>query len=195
MKSSHPEVASSVEVKSAEDHPPRRSFLVKAAALLVAGVTATVPLFIAFGNVLSPLFRRSKTAAPTEETSYFVGKTGGLIPGGPPQILQVIGTKKDAWTTYPGIALGSVLVRLDDEGQIVCLNARCTHLGCTVGYQSTENRLYCPCHAASFSLNGERFNQTPPRNLDRLDAEIRNGDEIWVRFQNFRSGTEEQIPV
>jgi len=31
--------------------------------------------------------------------------------------------------------------------------------------------------------------------LDELAVEIRNGNEIWVRFQNFRTGVHSSIPV
>ncbi len=28
-----------------------------------------------------------------------------------------------------------------------------------------------------------------PRDLDSLEVEIRNGAEVWVRFEKFRTGT------
>jgi hypothetical protein len=31
--------------------------------------------------------------------------------------------------------------------------------------------------------------------LDDLVVEIRNGTEVWVKFQNFRAGTHDKIPV
>jgi hypothetical protein len=31
--------------------------------------------------------------------------------------------------------------------------------------------------------------------MDELDVEIRKGDEIWVRFQDFATAKEEKIPV
>jgi menaquinol-cytochrome c reductase iron-sulfur subunit len=34
-----------------------------------------------------------------------------------------------------------------------------------------------------------------PRGLDDLVVEIRNGTEVWVKFQNFRAGTHDKIPV
>ncbi len=184
----------SEQADSLETPRPRRHFLVRAAALVVAGLTVTVPSLIAAAYAMSPLCKRSKSTSG-DDSFRFVGKTGGLTPGGAPQLFQVIGAKKDGWTTYPGIALGSVLVGLDQDGKLTCLNARCPHLGCTVGYQAAQKKLFCPCHAAAFALDGVRTNETPPRDLDRLEAEIRNKDEIWVRFQNFRSGTEQKIPV
>ena len=34
-----------------------------------------------------------------------------------------------------------------------------------------------------------------PRGLDELEVEIRSDNEIWVKFQNFRAGEKEKIPV
>ena len=52
----------------------------------------------------------------------------------------------------------------------------------------------CPCHNARFDLSGKRLDATSPspRDLDTLEMEIR-GDEIWVKFQNFRTGTAQKI--
>ena len=54
-------------------------------------------------------------------------------------------------------------------------------------------KFFCPCHAANFGLDGEVLDTPPisPRDLDTLEAEIRNGTEVWVKFQNFKWGTSE----
>jgi hypothetical protein len=31
--------------------------------------------------------------------------------------------------------------------------------------------------------------------MDALDVEVRNGDEVWIRFQNFLPGRSEKTPV
>ena len=43
-------------------------------------------------------------------------------------------------------------------------------------------------------LDGERTNDIPPRPMDSLDAEVRDG-EIWVKFQKFRAGIHERQAV
>ena len=49
---------------------------------------------------------------------------------------------------------------------------------------------FCPCHRATFDLAGKRLQATShsPRDLDTLAAEVRNGTEVWVQFQNFKLG-------
>jgi len=71
-----------------------------------------------------------------------------------------------------------------------------------LGVGEGENRgpfggYFCPCHRSSFTLDGAILDpKSPsPRPLDDLPVEIRNGTEIWVKFQNFRAGTHDKIPV
>ncbi|WP_437224893.1 ubiquinol-cytochrome c reductase iron-sulfur subunit [Planctomicrobium sp. SH661] len=173
----------------------RRRFIVEAAAFVIGTITAIVPGAAAIAFIFTPLLKKKSTAAAGDDGYRLVGTTGGLKAGGDPQFFQVFGVKKDAWTTYPSTSLGAVYVRKEEDGQLTCLNARCPHLGCTVTFRPDKDDFLCPCHASSFSINGDRSNQIPPRNLDHLDVEIRNEDEVWVKFQNFRAGREAQIPV
>lgn len=175
------------------DQLVRRAFIVEAAACVVGAITAIVPGAVAVIYFLTPLLKKKQAAA--DDGFRMVGTTGNLKAGGAPQFFQVFGVKKDAWTTYPSTSLGAVYVRKETDGTLNCLNARCTHLGCTIQYQPGKNDFFCPCHASSFSVEGERSNQIPPRNMDQLQVEIRNNDEVWVKFQNFRAGREAQIPV
>ena len=55
----------------------------------------------------------------------------------------------------------------------------------------------CPCHTSAFTLDGKPTNQVPPRPMDRLEVELSSGDdpEVRVKFQRFRTATEEKIPL
>jgi Rieske Fe-S protein len=81
--------------------------------------------------------------------------------------------------------------------QVRAFNVVCPHAGCFVEYWGEQNHFHCPCHNSSFSLDGRVLDpKSPsPRALDDLPVEIRNGTEIWVKFQNFRPGVKERIPV
>jgi len=50
--------------------------------------------------------------------------------------------------------------------------------------------------AAEFALDGHISDPNSPawRGMDTLPVEIRDG-QIWVKFQNFRAGRAEKIPV
>ena len=66
------------------------------------------------------------------------------------------------------------LARLQDGG-FLALSRRCTHLGCTVPWDSGENLFVCPCHASTFAITGEVLGPPAPRPLDIHPVRIENG--------------------
>lgn len=65
------------------------------------------------------------------------------------------------------------LARLEDGG-FLALSRTCTHLGCTVPWDSQQNRFVCPCHASAFTITGEVLNPPAPRPLDLFEVRIEN---------------------
>jgi glycine/D-amino acid oxidase-like deaminating enzyme/nitrite reductase/ring-hydroxylating ferredoxin subunit len=45
-------------------------------------------------------------------------------------------------------------VHRDDEGQLHACSARCTHLGCLVGWNRADRTWECPCHGSQFGADG-----------------------------------------
>lgn len=77
--------------------------------------------------------------------------------------------------------------------KVEALQVVCPHAGCAIAYEPGEKggRFFCPCHSASFDLEGKR-NQAAspsPRDMDSLAVEILDGGKIRVRFQTFSTGT------
>ncbi len=60
----------------------------------------------------------------------------------------------------------------DQEGEIVVLSSVCTHLGCTVRWESGTKRFICPCHGGVYSASGEVLAGPPPRSLAQLETEL-----------------------
>ncbi len=56
-------------------------------------------------------------------------------------------------------------VYVDEAGTQHLLSARCTHLGCTVGWNAGERTFDCPCHGSRFSPMGEVVNGPAARPL------------------------------
>ena len=78
----------------------------------------------------------------------------------------------DSVTAFP---LGRFyLVRLKDGG-FLALHRECTHLGCTVPWDTTQGRFVCPCHASSFDITGQVINAPAPRPLDYFAVRVENG--------------------
>lgn len=45
-------------------------------------------------------------------------------------------------------------VHRDDAGELHVLSARCTHLGCIVGWNPADRAWECPCHGSRFAADG-----------------------------------------
>lgn len=76
---------------------------------------------------------------------------------------------------YPEADDQAVLIRLS-EGGFVAYSQRCTHLSCSVLYQTGGNRLYCPCHEGVFDVRtGEPLAGPPRRRLSQISLEQSGG--------------------
>jgi glycine/D-amino acid oxidase-like deaminating enzyme/nitrite reductase/ring-hydroxylating ferredoxin subunit len=60
----------------------------------------------------------------------------------------------------------------DKSGAVHAINATCTHMGCTVGFNQTEKSWDCPCHGARFSVDGTVLNGPADRDLEYLNVEL-----------------------
>lgn len=67
--------------------------------------------------------------------------------------------------------------RLED-GSVLAMWHRCTHLGCTVPWRDDEDQFHCPCHGGLYDKKGEVQGGPPPRPLDLFPVEIVNGEII-----------------
>ena len=66
------------------------------------------------------------------------------------------------------------VVRISDGGFIAVYH-RCTHLGCTVPWDSTAQKFICPCHNSKFDRKGTVENPPAPRPLDLFALTIEEG--------------------
>jgi len=65
------------------------------------------------------------------------------------------------------------------EGKLLAFTAVCTHLTCTVTYETETSTLYCPCHNGRFDMAGHVISGPPPRPLEAFDVEVA-GPDIFV---------------
>jgi nitrite reductase/ring-hydroxylating ferredoxin subunit len=73
---------------------------------------------------------------------------------------------------------------VNNGGTVQAVSGVCTHQGCLLQQNPTAERLECPCHRASFSLDGEvithELSQTPPP-LPHLSVRERDGQvEVYT---------------
>lgn len=136
------------------------------------------------------------------------------LKAGKPLLVPVMGQKQDAWTTHAEQAVGRVwLVRKDSEsaeddqpsGSIQAFTSLCPHMGCQIQARSTGDSFVCPCHKATFGLNGQKRSAETtgernhaPRGMDQLESRIVKDEltgEWWVevKYEKFEPGLMQQV--
>jgi thiosulfate dehydrogenase [quinone] large subunit len=128
----------------------RRSFLGglgAAVALLVSG-----GLTGAVARLLTPA--RNDGAGTVPSTAGFATSAGAgsrALPLGSVLLGSVKALPSNSAMPYtdPGTGRPALLIHLP-SGRFVAYSAVCTHAGCTVGYNTEQERLVCPCHGSVY---------------------------------------------
>lgn len=71
------------------------------------------------------------------------------------------------------------------------INAVCTHLGCVVPWNGSENKFICPCHGSQYNAEGKVVRGPAPLSLALAHAEVTDADKVvftpWTET-DFRTG-------
>lgn len=205
MSDSESQVAT-VCTAAAEPATKRRTVLMTAVIGFLGSAILAIPTAISGLLFLDPLLKKKRGSGATDDDQLagFTKLTvnpASIPADGSPVAVTVRTDQDNAWNRFRDVPVGNVWVRRTDKG-IQVFNSVCPHLGCTVDFRSTERDFRCPCHSATFDLDGQKQNQVSPRNMDSLESVLvadgkisSDGDEIWVMFQNFARGTSEKKPV
>ena len=114
--------------------------------------------------------------------------------GAPPRAFPVVADEEDAWTRSRDVEIGSVLLFREGDETVLAWSTVCPHLGCRIDWEAGRDAFFCPCHASVFAADGSRENAISPRDMDRLETEVRD-DTVWVRYLEYKTGTAEQVPI
>lgn len=169
--------------------PPRRRFLQAMGAIVAGGLALLAPVLAGVATILDPLRRREEEAEMVKVTNLSVVPDDGI-----PIRVTVSTDRVDGWTTYQNTPVGAAYLRRTEEG-LQALNVVCPHAGCFVNLAPDRSHFQCPCHRSRFALDGTQIYGPAPRGLDELAVDVRNNDEVWVRFQQFRPGAEHKVPI
>jgi menaquinol-cytochrome c reductase iron-sulfur subunit len=169
----------------------RREFLKSAACVALGGACLLVPVAAGTFVLFDPVRQAAGDGSWIQLT-----KLDALPLGAGPRLFQVFVERTDAWTRHPRSAVGAVFLERLDEKTVRAFQAACPHLGCAVEWRTEMRKFFCPCHNSGFLADGAVVAPSPAaRGMDALAVEIRNGAEVWVRFQDFKAGVKEKIPV
>lgn len=182
-------------------HSGRRTVLrvLSGALLLAISAAAAVPSLL---YLLDPLRRRPRTGGQDgkDGEDYLPVAPLAEVPDvgkgeAPLRATVTAGEQHDAWTRYEATRLGSVWLMVGPGGdKITCFSTQCPHAGCGVDFDEARRMFVCPCHSSTFALDGTRREGPAPRDLDRLDVDVKDG-LVRCRFQRFRPASERKEPV
>ncbi len=185
------------------DQPDRRDFMKKACCVAIGGVLGAVPVASGVALYLDPLLRNS--SGNSDGVKVRVTTLDALPADGVPRRFPILASRVDAWTKTPEAPIGAIYLSrpADAQSSVKAYNVICPHAGCFVDYVAAlpdapaQAGYLCPCHNSTFQLNGAVAGRTSPapRGLDELECSIENGNEVWVRFQNFQAGTADKVPL
>ncbi len=103
--------------------------------------------------------------------------TGGSIVNAGPASAIVAGTPKGV------VALPAVFYVCRDAGGLYAVSGACTHQGCPV--LLLGNKYVCPCHAATFDLDGENPTSPAPSPLPHLAVCVDGNGDVLVDTKHF----------
>lgn len=192
----------------AESTPQSRRSAVQVLTGVLGVLLNVIPVTLGGLFFLDPLVRGRRGSGGQGSGSDNEGfvplniDTTAVPADGTPVAATVIADQTDAWNMYKDVPIGSIWLRRRADGTIAAFNSTCPHLGCSVDYRAGNNDFYCPCHTSAFDLDGAPQNEIPPRAMDDLEIftatdgqRDESGTEIWVKYQEFRGGTDEKIVV
>ncbi len=84
-----------------------------------------------------------------------------------------------------------IVVKGDDSIANYGINAVCTHLGCVVPWNASENKFMCPCHGSQYNEEGKVVRGPAPLSLALVHADVTEDDKLvfsqWTET-DFRTG-------
>jgi menaquinol-cytochrome c reductase iron-sulfur subunit len=147
-----------------QEHDDRRGFLrlvIGGGAALIGALTVIPGL----GMLFSPVIYRAKRKQ---------AKVVFQNPADAGSATFVAARYEGQEETAPGI-----FYRKESDGRPFVISARCTHTGCPVKWMADDKKFFCACHQGFFDQGGKNIQGPPPRPLDRLAAQVVNG-EVFV---------------
>ena len=169
----------------------RRGFCGQAAAVLCGAVGLLIPAATGVAAFLNPLRQKSQGGQFLRLASLDV-----LPADGTPRKVPVIADRTDAWNRFPAEPIGAVFLRRVGEKVRPCRSFAPTPIARStsrVRPKAASSSAPATPPASTSPASGPTPTSPSPRNMDTLEVEIRNKNEVWVKFENFRMGIAAKI--
>lgn len=96
-------------------------------------------------------------------------------------------------TLVQGLKGDPTYLVVQDDGTLANygINSVCTHLGCVVPWNASENKFMCPCHGSQYNAAGKVVRGPAPLSLALVHADVTDSDKVsltnWTET-DFRTG-------
>ncbi len=174
--------------------PTDRREFVKCASCAIGGAIGLLPMAAGVYVAIDPI-RQGGGPSSVGDGFLRLAMLEDLPVGGAPVKFSIVSDKADKWSRYSQVPIGAVYLQQTKPGEVVAFNTVCPHLGCFVDYRASQKDFFCPCHNSNFNLSGALLSGVSPRGMDTLEVAVRNGREVWVKFQTFKANQAEKIPA
>ena len=154
------------EVIKKKDDVTRRKFM----EISIYGITGTIA--VVSGAVLA---RFAVGPAFEDEETKWIEFQAEDLKAAEGNFVRVVleWEKKDGWLTTQAKSL--IYVKQASAGQVVAIDATCSHLGCIVTWHHEKKIFQCPCHNGHYDAEGRVLSGPPPRPLRRHKARVEDG--------------------
>ncbi len=71
-----------------------------------------------------------------------------------------------------------IIINRPEKG-FIAFSRTCTHLGCLIEFNKSNQKIICPCHAGTYDLDGAVESGPPPKPLTAVPLKI-EGDTIII---------------
>jgi len=114
---------------------------------------------------------------PRKEQDWVEAGTLTQLKLGTPNEFVFRKNRVDGWKVTSEKSNAWVVKMAGDE--VVAFSPQCPHLGCAVHWVAKKNEFLCPCHASTFSIEGQVLTGPAPRALDRFEVKV-EGDKLLL---------------
>ncbi len=150
----------------AAPEPSRRRFL-KHVTYSLGIATAVAVGGVLVSAAIGPALRK------TPSQWVRAGQMAGFAPGEVTTVNIRYRVKDGFYTSEKTAPI--MVSRGTDSNRLEVFNSRCTHLGCTVHWDSGKKLFLCACHGGTFNPDGTVNAGPPPRPLDRVAFKVEGG--------------------
>lgn len=133
----------------------------------IMGAVVGLPII---GYIISPALKAQEV-----DDWISLGALDGY-PIGVPTLFSFTRSKVNGWERTTS-SFGVYVLRKSASDLKVYSNV-CTHLSCRVSWSDEEKAYLCPCHDASFGIDGEIIHGPPPRPMDQYEFKIEEGNVL-----------------